>query len=121
MTQEEDSMRSPARRTGAALSICTALACVAWSTPALATVPNPSSRRPIYRPASAGRAPVRHRTRRAPPGGCYARSAIVVDPTSGQILYEKNAEATMPIASITKLMTVLVFLERKPDLDRLAE
>jgi len=64
---------------------------------------------------------VRHRTRRAPPGGCYARSAIVVDPTSGQILYEKNVEATMPIASITKLMTVLVFLERKPDLDRLAE
>jgi D-alanyl-D-alanine endopeptidase (penicillin-binding protein 7) len=45
----------------------------------------------------------------------------VVDPATGQILYEKNAEATMPIASITKLMTVLVFLEGKPDLDRTAE
>jgi D-alanyl-D-alanine endopeptidase (penicillin-binding protein 7) len=68
--------------------------------------------------------PARHharRARRAPPGGCYARSAIVVDPATGQVLYEKNAESAAPIASITKLMTVLVFLEGKPDLDRLAE
>ena len=117
-------MPCPARRTGAILSVCTALACVAWSAPAPASVSDPSASRPGYSAATAAKSSTRytrHRVRRAPPGGCYARSAIVVDPASGQILYEKNAEATMPIASITKLMTVLVFLERKPDLDRLAE
>ena len=85
----------------------------------------PPASRPTYRTASA--APARplvrraRRARRAPPGGCYARSAIVVDPVSGQVLYEKNAEAAVPIASITKLMTVLVFLEGRPDLDQVAE
>ena len=117
-------MFSPARRTSAILSFCTALACVAWSAPAPASVSDPSASGPGYAPATAAKSTARsthRRARRAPPGGCYARSAIVMDPATGQILYEKNAEATMPIASITKLMTVLVFLERKPDLDRMAE
>ena len=38
-----------------------------------------------------------------------------------RVLYEKNAAVTVPIASITKLMTVLVFLETRPDLDRSRE
>ena len=117
-------MFSPARRTSAILSFCTALACVAWSAPAPASVSDPSASGPGYAPATAAKSTARsthRRARRAPPGGCYARSAIVMDPATGQILYEKNADATMPIASITKLMTVLVFLERKPDLDRMAE
>jgi D-alanyl-D-alanine endopeptidase (penicillin-binding protein 7) len=61
------------------------------------------------------------RSRRAPPGGVYARSAIVLDPSTGQVLFEKNAERSVPIASLTKLMTALVFLEQKPDLSRSAE
>ncbi len=58
------------------------------------------------------------RARRAPPGGVYARSAIVLDPATGKILYEKNADQSVPIASISKLMTAMVFLEQKPALDR---
>ena len=60
----------------------------------------------------------KRRARRPPPGGVYARSAIVLDPATGQVLYEKNASRSAPIASLTKLMTTLVFLELQPDLSR---
>jgi D-alanyl-D-alanine carboxypeptidase len=43
-----------------------------------------------------------------------AKSAIAVDAKSGQILYQKNPEEILPIASITKLMTALVFLDHNP-------
>ena len=42
-----------------------------------------------------------------------AKSAIIVDVDSGKVLFEKNPEEKLPIASITKLMTALVFLENK--------
>jgi serine-type D-Ala-D-Ala endopeptidase (penicillin-binding protein 7) len=63
----------------------------------------------------------RHRARRPPPGGVYARSAIAIDPVTGEVLFEKDAGASVPIASLTKLMTAIVFLEQKPDLDREVE
>ena len=64
----------------------------------------------------------RHRRRRAaPPGGVYARNAVVLDPSTGQVLYSKNADSVVPIASLSKLMTVMVVLEQKPDLDRWVE
>ncbi len=53
-----------------------------------------------------------------PPGGVYSRNAILVDPSTGKVLFEKNAGRSVPIASLTKLMTALVFLEQKPDLSR---
>jgi D-alanyl-D-alanine endopeptidase (penicillin-binding protein 7) len=37
--------------------------------------------------------------------------ALVVDATTGTPLYEKNAEAVLPIASITKVMTAMVVLD----------
>lgn len=40
-----------------------------------------------------------------------ADAAIIVDFDSGEILYEKNAKEKLQIASITKLMTVIVALE----------
>ncbi|MFH1456549.1 MAG: serine hydrolase [Patescibacteria group bacterium] len=40
-----------------------------------------------------------------------AESAIVVDLESGKVLYQKNQNLQRPIASITKLMTALVFLD----------
>ncbi len=40
-----------------------------------------------------------------------AKSAIAVDLDSGLILYEKNIHETLPIASITKLMTSIIVLE----------
>ena len=44
-------------------------------------------------------------------------AALVLDQTSGAILFEKNPTAVLPIASITKLMTAMVVLDAKPRLD----
>jgi len=60
----------------------------------------------------------RRRVRRPPPGGVYARHAVVLDPSTDEILFEKNAAVTVPIASLSKLMTAMVFLEQSPDLER---
>ena len=38
------------------------------------------------------------------------KSAIAIDSNSGQILYAKNADKTLPIASMTKLITVYLTL-----------
>ena len=40
-----------------------------------------------------------------------ATSAILMDASSGQILYEKDAHKELPPASVTKLMTLLVAAE----------
>ena len=45
----------------------------------------------------------------APP--VSARAYLVVNPTTGEVLAQKRAWARVPIASITKLMTVLVALD----------
>jgi D-alanyl-D-alanine endopeptidase (penicillin-binding protein 7) len=63
----------------------------------------------------------RYVRRRPPVGGVYARSAIVLDPATGQVLFEKNSDRVVPIASLTKLMTAMVFLEQRPDLERSVE
>jgi D-alanyl-D-alanine carboxypeptidase (penicillin-binding protein 5/6) len=43
-----------------------------------------------------------------------AKAAVVYDPATGKILYAKNADATMPLASLTKLMTAQVVLGALP-------
>ncbi|WP_422802361.1 D-alanyl-D-alanine endopeptidase [Telluria beijingensis] len=43
--------------------------------------------------------------------------AYVVDQNSAEVLFEKNANVALPIASITKLMTGMVVMEAKQDLD----
>ena len=45
------------------------------------------------------------------PENLYARSAVLMDADTGRILYEKNGEAVLPMASTTKIMTLLVTLE----------
>ena len=40
-----------------------------------------------------------------------ARAVLVADGRTGDIIYERNADASMPMASLTKLMTALVTLE----------
>ena len=47
-----------------------------------------------------------------------ASSAILMDADSGRILYEQNIHDRRPIASITKLMTALVAVERTEDLEK---
>jgi serine-type D-Ala-D-Ala endopeptidase (penicillin-binding protein 7) len=45
-----------------------------------------------------------------------AAAAIIYDPETNQVLFEENAQELRSIASITKVMTALVFLETLPDL-----
>jgi serine-type D-Ala-D-Ala endopeptidase (penicillin-binding protein 7) len=45
-------------------------------------------------------------------------SALVQDAQTGEVVYHKNSEAVVPIASITKLMTAMVILDRKLDLEQ---
>jgi serine-type D-Ala-D-Ala endopeptidase (penicillin-binding protein 7) len=47
-----------------------------------------------------------------------AAAAIVFNPETGQVLWEENAQDKRSIASITKVMTALVFLEDDPDLSQ---
>lgn len=47
-----------------------------------------------------------------------AEAAIIYNPDTGEILWEENAQNQRSIASITKVMTTLVFLEDNPDLTR---
>jgi len=62
-----------------------------------------------------------HRHSRAwvrPAGYVNARAAVLIDAQTGEVLYDKNADTPMPIASLTKLMTAMVYLESKPDLGK---
>lgn len=43
-----------------------------------------------------------------------AKAAIVLDPQTGEIIYSKNINQAMPLASITKIMTALVAEELIP-------
>jgi len=47
--------------------------------------------------------------------------ALVIDQESSKILFEKNANVSLPIASITKLMTGLVVLEAGQDMNEILE
>ncbi|MFH1225764.1 MAG: D-alanyl-D-alanine carboxypeptidase family protein [bacterium] len=45
--------------------------------------------------------------------------AIVLDIKSGEVLFEKNIHQPAPIASLTKLMSALIFLEDNPDFNKI--
>ena len=45
-----------------------------------------------------------------------AAAAIVYDPETNQVLWEENSGSQRSIASITKMMTAVVFMEGNPDL-----
>jgi D-alanyl-D-alanine carboxypeptidase (penicillin-binding protein 5/6) len=64
--------------------------------------------------AAAEQEPLVHSIGQLPAGGIKltARSAIVVDGTSGTVLWAKRAHSRRPIASTTKIMTALVAMER---------
>ncbi|WP_460836289.1 serine hydrolase [Massilia agri] len=50
-----------------------------------------------------------------------SQSVLVVEDDTGKILIEKNADRVVPIASLTKLMTAMVVLDAKQDMDELIE
>lgn len=45
-----------------------------------------------------------------------ARAALVMDAQTGEVLYSKNTNAALPIASITKLMTAVVIADARLDM-----
>lgn len=45
------------------------------------------------------------------PADLYALSAVLMDADSGRVLYEKNGYEPMPMASTTKIMTLIIALE----------
>lgn len=47
----------------------------------------------------------------APPIQLDCAAALLVEPESGQILFEMNADVQRPVASVTKVMTILLTLE----------
>ena len=60
---------------------------------------------------------------RATPDALALRSsvALVMDQNTGEVLFQKNSAAVLPIASITKLMTALVVTEAHQPMDELLE
>lgn len=50
-----------------------------------------------------------------------AKSAVVIDQATGEVLWEKNAKRSLPIASLTKLVAVKVFLNHNRNLDQIVE
>lgn len=47
----------------------------------------------------------------------HSAAVLVHDQESGQVLYQKNSDVILPIASITKLMTAMVVLDARQNLD----
>ncbi|MDD3939538.1 MAG: serine hydrolase, partial [Patescibacteria group bacterium] len=47
-----------------------------------------------------------------------ARNAIIMMEDSGEIIWEKDADKAVPIASLTKLMSIYTFLSTRPDMSR---
>src|SRR5690606_11278940 len=45
-----------------------------------------------------------------------SKHAIVIDEHTGEVLYEKNATDIVPIASLTKLMTAMIVLDARLDM-----
>jgi len=46
-----------------------------------------------------------------------ARAAVVIEPVTGKVIFAQNADAKLPMASTTKIMTALLTLEQ-PDIDK---
>lgn len=84
-------------------------------------------RRVSYAPSASAVAPVLtagdmaglHLTR--DPLALKSNAALVIDQNTSQVLFEKNANIALPIASLTKLMTALVVVEARQNPDEVLE
>jgi D-alanyl-D-alanine endopeptidase (penicillin-binding protein 7) len=81
------------------------------SSSAKKTVTAEKSRKPVRRVSMADIDPGRL--------ALYSSSALVIDQSTGQTVLEKQPDAVVPIASISKLMTAMVVLDAKPDLQEI--
>ncbi len=51
----------------------------------------------------------------------HVKAAYVVDATTNRVLFQKNPERAFPIASLTKMISALVFFRTSPVFDRVVE
>jgi D-alanyl-D-alanine endopeptidase (penicillin-binding protein 7) len=51
----------------------------------------------------------------------HVKAAYVIDEATGKVLFQKNPDQILPIASLTKLVTAMVLLDTDPDWDRSVE
>ena len=120
---------------GVALCLALLLAPPAEASNAAGTASKPQqARKPAKSPASQATRPAKKAprpARKAPPtagqrAGLHSADdpldlkssvALVIDQETDQVLFSKNPEAVLPIASITKLMTALVVVESSLPLD----
>jgi serine-type D-Ala-D-Ala endopeptidase (penicillin-binding protein 7) len=78
-----------------------------------------SARSFVPAPATAGDIAGLHLTQ--DPLDLSSNAALVMDQNTAEILFEKNAQVALPIASITKLMTSLVVLEANQNMDEILQ
>ena len=91
-----------------ALLIALALLCAAWAeeidlSPTPAPAPSPASALPPIPDAP---------LLESPPMRLDCAAALLMEAESGQIIFEMNADKPRPVASVTKLMTILLTLEQ---------
>lgn len=101
------------------LAVCAALALgtLADVTPAEAATTKKASAKRKAKPAKN----VEHRAEAQESDDLLLKSTAVVvqDQSSGDVLFEKNSDAVLPIASITKLMTAMVVLDAQQPLNEI--
>lgn len=73
---------------------------------------------PIGKPTAGDLAGLKHTQ---DPLALQSNAAFIVDQASSEVLFEKNSGVSLPIASITKLMTSLVVVESNPDMNEIIE
>lgn len=54
-----------------------------------------------------------------PVGLLESNHVVVIDDNSGEVLFQKRPDDIVPIASLTKLMTAMVVLDARPDMNRI--
>lgn len=47
-----------------------------------------------------------------------AKAAVVMDEQTGKVLWQKNATSALPLASLSKLVAIKIFLDTRPTLNR---
>ncbi len=92
-----------------------------------AAKPKKTYQRVAFTPSPAAAAPVMtagdmaglHQTR--DPLALKSNAAFVIDQATSHVLFEKNANHALPIASLTKLMTAMIVVEARQNMDEVLE
>jgi D-alanyl-D-alanine endopeptidase (penicillin-binding protein 7) len=100
----------------ALLLACTSLWVQARNTPATSPIQAPVATTAAAAPAAPVATPVLPTVPQLLQLPVNAKHALVLEESTGRVIMAKDADATVPIASITKLVTAMVVLDAKPDL-----